>query len=70
MFHTHSFAGLSVRCPHILSDVLFQGVNVDENAPEISLEFVFKVKVCALESSKMQKKKKQHQKNNKKSIVV
>lgn len=55
VFHTHSFACLSVRCPHILSDILFQGVNVDENAPEISLAFVFKVKVCGLESSKMQK---------------
>lgn len=69
MFHTHSFAGLSVRCPHILSDVLFQGVNIDENAPEISLEFVFKVKVCALESSKMQKKT-TTTKTMKKSIVV
>lgn len=37
--------------PHILSDVLFQGVNVDENAPEKSLEFVLKVKVCVAETS-------------------
>lgn len=36
-----SFAGLGVLCPHIPSDVLFQGVN-DSDAPEMSPKSVFK----------------------------
>lgn len=52
-----SLAGLSVLCPHIPSDVLFQGVNVND-APEMSAKSVLKVKVCAPESSKKQDKKK------------
>lgn len=56
MFHTSVFAGLGVLCPHIPSDVLFQGVNVND-ASEMS---VLKVKVCAPESSKKQEKKLWH----------
>lgn len=61
-----SFAGLSVLCPHIPSDVLFQGVNVND-ASEVSPKSVLKVKVFTLESSK-KKGEKNYQK--KKTIVA
>lgn len=47
------FAGLGVLCPHIPSDVSFQGINVND-ASEVSPKSVLKVKVCAPESSEQQ----------------
>lgn len=55
MLHTSVFAGLGVLCPHI-PDVLFQGLYVND-ASEVSPKSVFKVKVCAPESSSKKKKK-------------
>lgn len=51
-----SLAGLSVLCPHILSDVLFRGVNVND-ALAMSPKSVLKVKVVLQKVVKSKKKK-------------